>query len=244
MARDEALAVVLREGRPVRFAARAHGWCVPTLSIGRTQPVPGDLPGAARAAGVALVRRPTGGGWLLHLPGDLSLTFVDAGPLGPGALRATARHTAQALASALGAAGRAAVVLTGAMMPASRAAVCFERADRDEVVTGETKVAGVALARLGRAALVQTALPLVAAQGDVAAFAQRWDPRRAAAQHVLDGLPAERLARAALEELAAAVHATVEDGPWSGDVLEVASRLARTRYGDERFTLDPRGATP
>ncbi len=242
MARDEALAALPAAGDDRRHAARAHDWAEPTLSIGRTQPVPADLPAQARAAGVALVRRPTGGGWLLHLPGDLSLTFVDGGPLGPGALRGTARRTAQALAAALGATGRSALVLTGAMMQPSRAEVCFERADRDEVVAGETKVAGVALARLGRAALVQTAVPLTAPRGPVAAFAARWDPRRAAAQGLLEGLPAARLAHAALDALAAALQATVEDAAWNGAVMEVVARLVRERYGDERFTLEPRGA--
>jgi lipoate-protein ligase A len=197
MSRDEALLALVgpgREGAPAHVL-RTHGWAGPTLSLGRTQSVLPSLAVEAEESGVALVRRPTGGGWLLHLPGDPAVTVVAAGPLGAGELRGTARLAARGIALALAGAGRPGVALAGAVQPASRAEVCFERADRDEVVVGETKVAGVALARIGRSALVQAALPVVAAPpGTLAAFASRWDPRRAAAAEVLRGVDPARLA--------------------------------------------------
>lgn len=203
MARDAFLARAAREGDGPRLLARAHGWSAPVLTLGRTQQPDESLMDAARHVGIEVVRRPTGGGWLLHLPGDLSVTFVVRGPLGPGEFRGAARLIARAISSGLQRAGRQAVVYTGLTRPASRAEICFERADRDEVVVDDVKVAGVALARFGRAALVQTAIPLVsAAQPALAGFAERFDTRRASAVLSTAGLDADRLWESIVEALA------------------------------------------
>ncbi len=203
MARDAFLARAAREGDGPRLLARAHGWSAPVLTLGRTQQPDESLVDAARNSGIEVVRRPTGGGWLLHLPGDLSVTFVVRGPLGPGEFRGAARLIAKAISSGLQRAGRQAVVYTGLARPASRQEICFERADRDEVVVDDVKVAGVALARFGRAALVQTAIPLESALDPaVAGFAERFDPRRASAVLSTAGLDADRLWGGVVEALA------------------------------------------
>jgi lipoate-protein ligase A len=181
MARDEELVRRLRNGEGPPRLLRGHGWSRPVVSLGRAQEPPADLVAAAREAGVPLVRRPTGGGWLLHLPGDLSVTWAVRGPLGPGDFRQTARFVARSIAGGLERTGVAAVVFMGLAAPASRAEVCFQRTDRDEVVVDGAKVAGVALARFGRSALVQTAIPLQPAAGPLARLAEQFDPERGAA---------------------------------------------------------------
>ena len=203
MEREAELARAAREGRGAPLLLRLHGWASPVLTWGRTQRLPGDLPREAAGAGVALARRPTGGGWLLHLPGDLAVTLVLRGPLRAGELRGAARATGEAIAAALGALGVDAAAAPPAASPpgTGRADVCFQRVDREEVVAGASKVAGVALARFGRAALVQAAIPLVPARGRLAAFEARWDPRRREAVARTAAIDAGSLAAAVETEL-------------------------------------------
>jgi len=214
MAREAQLAERARAGAGPRWTLRFHGWADPVLSLGKTQDRPGDLEEAARAAGVGLVRRPTGGGWLLHLPGDLAITLVARGPLRAGELRGTARLLGEAIASALDRLGLAARAAVATVTPpgAGRADVCFQRVDREEVTAGSTKVAGVALARVGRAALVQAAIPLVPAEERLAAFEARWDPRRREAVVRTAGLDAARLAAAVEEAIARRLSAEAGEG--------------------------------
>ncbi|RMF74200.1 MAG: hypothetical protein D6738_06915 [Acidobacteria bacterium] len=193
MDREAALARAFRRETDPPPVARGHGWSAPTLTLGRAQDPPADLLSDARESGVAIARRPTGGGWLLHLPGDAALTLVLRGRPTPGEFRATARRVARAIVAGLSACGVDAAVLTGHGTPAVRSDICFARGDRDEVAVGTTKVAGVALARLGPVVLVQAALPLVPARGPAAGFEARWDPTRARAVEALAGADATRL---------------------------------------------------
>jgi len=204
MAREAELAERARRGEGAAWILRIHGWADPVLTLGKTQDPPPELRAEARAAGVVLARRPTGGGWLLHLPGDLAVTLVARGPLGPGDFRGTARLVGEAIAAALARRGTAARAAPAAASPpgTGRAEVCFQRVDREEVKSGSTKVAGVALARAGRAALVQAAIPLVPAGGPLSAFESRWDPRRAAAVGRTAGVGERSLAAALGEEIA------------------------------------------
>ena len=56
------------EANPGACALRFFGWAEPTLTIGRTQyPYISDVKG--------VVRRPTGGGLVLHKPGEMSFSF-------------------------------------------------------------------------------------------------------------------------------------------------------------------------
>ncbi|NJN64959.1 MAG: hypothetical protein HC882_08845 [Acidobacteria bacterium] len=159
--------------------------------------------------------RPTGGGWLLHLPGDIALTFCVAGPLGAGAFRLTARHIAHAIAAGCSTNDRDAVVFTGLSIPASREEVCFERADRDEVVLGDVKVAGVALARLGRSALVQTAVPLMSpGDANIRSFARRFDAMREAASAALAGRDSESIVAATIDALSRRLNVPLVEWSW------------------------------
>jgi len=232
MARDESLVRHLtRAGMPA-MVLRGHGWLRPTISLGRGQALPPGLLAEAAALAVDVVRRPTGGGWLLHLPGDLALTTALSGPLRAGDFRRAARSTSQAIALGLAACGRPALVFTGLSRPVSRAEVCFQRADRDEVVMGATKVAGVALARFGQAALVQAALPLAAAPPELGGFARRWDANRASAAVECVGIDREALWRGTLDALARIVDLRVRAWHWPGPVLRDAEDLRVRVYAD------------
>ncbi len=108
-----------------------------------------------------------------------------------------------------------------------RAEVCFERVDREELTVGGVKVAGVALARVRRAALVQTAVPLVPAPPELASFVADWDAARPAAARVLAGLEEGALHRAMVAALARS-----ECFEWPAGWREAADQESRSARAD------------
>ncbi|UCF68612.1 MAG: hypothetical protein JSV80_04780, partial [Acidobacteriota bacterium] len=225
MSRDEILARRFSEQDAGSRIVRVHGWLRPTLSYGRGQRLAPARLDELRGAGIDRVRRPTGGGWLLHLPGDLAVTLAVAGPLRAGQLRGAARFVSRLIATMLQEAGLAAAASLGGGPERRREEICFQRVDRDEVTVDGIKVAGVAVARLGRSGLVQAAMPLEPAPPELEQLAARWDPKRAAAAAVtqaVDRVWLRRAARAAAGRLAGAA---VRRASWSPDLLREAERL-------------------
>ena len=169
---------------PSRLAARTYGWSRPTLSLGRSEPYPeGWDPDALAAAGIDVVRRPTGGDAVLH---DEEVTFAVAASLpGPWAERPrdAANLVAAALADALGSLGFPAEVVArgeeGLPPAAPGVRPCFARAAAGEVRVGGYKAAGIASRFVRGAALSHGSVPLTARHRDVAAF--RADAARARA---------------------------------------------------------------
>lgn len=158
-----------------RLVARTYAWERPTLSLGRAEPYPeGWNPEALRAAGVDVVRRPTGGDAVLH---DEEVTFAVAASVpGPWAQRPRefARRVADALAAALRSLGLAASTVapgeeTVPWAPAG-ARPCFARAAAGEVRVGGFKAAGIASRFTRGAALSHASVPLTARHRDVARF--------------------------------------------------------------------------
>src|SRR5262245_22319275 len=178
---------------PARLAARTYGWARPTLSLGRAEPFPGAYDAAAlEAAGIDVVRRPTGGDAVLH---DEEVTFAVAASVpGPWARRARefASLVAEALAAALRGLDLPAVVVgrerghggdgaSGAgRSPAPGAQPCFARAAAGEVRIGAYKTAGIASRFTRGAALSHASVPLTPRHRDIAEFRRDRDPARAA----------------------------------------------------------------
>lgn len=232
MARDGAALEALARDRQPPFVLRAHGWSVPTLTAGKVQPLDARLLADAACAGVLVVRRPTGGGWLLHLPGDVSISYLEAGPVGSGGLRAAAARIGSAIARGLEAQGvQGRVQQPDGPGAAGRSDVCFARVDREEVAEEGVKVAGVAVGVRRRAVLAQTALPLATPrQSALADFAARWDPRRELAVERLRGVDGQRL----IESVVVAVASAVGGDRAREDWPEAWERRARRRAGDHR----------
>src|SRR2546430_156130 len=87
MAADEALLSWVSRG-PARLVFRTYAWDRPTLSLGRTERYPeGWDEGALEREGIAVARRPTGGGAVLHAE---EVTFALAASV-PGPWRLTPR---------------------------------------------------------------------------------------------------------------------------------------------------------
>lgn len=157
MARDAALiAAVGAEDGPERLG-RLFAWRQPALSLGRSNPDGGIDRSILAAAGIELVRRPTGGGALLHGT-DLSCSVAVRRPRGGGPdLIEAGRALAEPVRDALRMVGVAAEFRDCADCPPAATAapsalpLCFlQRTPLDLVVAGR-KLAAFALRRTGRA---------------------------------------------------------------------------------------------
>ncbi len=142
MAMDEAL--MARARRTGETVLRTYTWSTPTLSFGRNQRARGTYDDHALAdAGVAVVRRPTGGRALLH---HREITYSVTAPVGPdeSVTRGYARINAL-LTNALTALG----VPVHATAPASRASrptalPCFAEPAAGELAYEGRKLVGSA----------------------------------------------------------------------------------------------------
>ena len=164
MAVDEAILEAYARADPKPTPTlRLYGWRPATLSLGRSQPAEGAYdPRAAAREGVGVVRRPTGGGAVLH---ERERTYAVIGALGAwplsGGVIATYRTIAEALARALGLLGLLVVPVEprrGA--PAQASAACFERLGAWELAVHGRKLVGSAQARRRGALLQHGSIPL------------------------------------------------------------------------------------
>jgi lipoate-protein ligase A len=164
MARDEALLLgALRGGAP---SLRLYGWGVPTLSLGAHQPVSDIDREACRRRGVDLVRRPTGGGAVLH---HRELTYAVAGRLGsppfPTSVIAVYEWIAGALIGGLARLGVAAEASRGTFRGRAPAD-CFGAPSARELTVGGRKLVGSAQLRR-RGAFLQHGSLLLALDRDL-----------------------------------------------------------------------------
>ena len=141
MALDEAL--MARARRTGETVLRTYAWEVPTLSLGRHQRARGFYDAdALRAAGVGVVRRPTGGRALLH---HREITYSVTAPLAQETpAQAYARVNALLVAALRTLGVRAAIA-----DPAGRAALptarpCFDEPSAGELVADGRKLVGSA----------------------------------------------------------------------------------------------------
>jgi lipoate-protein ligase A len=142
---------------------RLYGWDPATLSLGRSQRAGGSYdPAALERHGLGLVRRPTGGGAVLH---DRERTYAVVAGLGippfDGGVIATYRKIAGALRRALAGLGvDASAVEPDRRRPRAAPAACFELVGSWELVSKSRKVVGSAQARRRGAFLQHGSIPL------------------------------------------------------------------------------------
>jgi lipoate-protein ligase A len=154
MEKDSALAEALDRGE-IPPTLRLYSWNPPALSIGYHQSASDFDTEKLRAAGIDLVRRPTGGRAILHWH---ELTYAIVLPLSSGAPRALYERVHEALLAGIGSLGIAAVL--GGSDEGLRAAyenpggvACFSRSVRSEIQAGGKKLAGSAQRKTGRVVL-------------------------------------------------------------------------------------------
>ena len=233
MARDHALALGLAAGRA---ALRLYSWDIPTLSLGRNEPARGRYDATrARALGIGIVRRPTGGRAVLHWR---ELTYAVAFP---ARLPATPSATLGArtvyhwintrLALALASVGVPAEIAPAARSVAPPdAGACFRSAAPGEVVAGGCKLVGSAQVRI-EGGLLQHGSILI--EDDQGLLAELGVPGSGPAPATLCSLLGRPPAAGELEGALLAAF----DAPVVEDPLPCASeRELEERYRSEEWT--------
>lgn len=218
---------------------RVYTWERPTLSLGRNQTAAGlyDLD-RARAQGVDIVRRPTGGRAILH---HREITYSVTAPApAEDSLRSSYARINRLLVDGLrklGVDARAAEASGRALLPGDTP--CFETPAEGELVVGSRKLVGSAQWREHGALLQHGSMLVDDDQGTVSALLRRAAPRP----------PAPATLRAALgrapgvEETASALFAAVRalEDPLAEPLLPDAvlldrERKARRQFEDDRWT--------
>ena len=149
---DRALWRAVEDGACHDVLLRLYRWAPPAVSLGFHQPAVGLDPDAARAMGVDVVRRPSGGAAVLHWN---EWTYAVAGPLRVPGLGGRISEIYAAVGASLVAALQAigvAAQLAGSGRPAGMA--CFAALGGHEIQVGGRKLVGSALRR-GRHAFLQ-----------------------------------------------------------------------------------------
>jgi lipoate-protein ligase A len=206
MAVDEALLEACA-GDPERTlpTLRLYGWDPPAVSLGRSQQeFPAGLAGPH--TGVDLVRRPTGGGAVLH---DRERTYavvapLDRPPFDRGVVE-TYRCISGLLLAALGRLGIEAEAPPAPGPPPRRREAprsCFDAVSAHEIVAAGAKLVGSAQARRARAFLQHGSIPLVSDPDRVAGHlgALRSPERHGDLARVLGRQPSAEAVDAALVE--------------------------------------------
>ena len=141
MARD--IALQARASRTGEAVFSIYSWSRPTLSFGRNQPAAGlyDLQ-KIRAAGIDVVRRPTGGRAILH---HREITYSVAAPIDGASLNETYSHINRILQLGLSRLGVLVETAAGderAHAPSVRP--CFETPVKGELIADGAKLVGSA----------------------------------------------------------------------------------------------------
>jgi lipoate-protein ligase A len=137
---------------PGRACLRFYTWAPPALSLGFFEPADAVDASAARARGVDIVRRPTGGRVVLH---DQDLTYTVVLPRTGASATDVYRWISGRLIAGLEAVGVHAETSRGEPgRSAARRRPCFLSAARHEITSAGRKLVGSAQ-RLGRNALLQ-----------------------------------------------------------------------------------------
>lgn len=219
---------------------RLYRWDPPAVSLGYAQPGDGglDLEACARA-GLAVVRRPTGGRAVLHAA---DLTYAVAVPrrgLWAGAgVAASCRRVHEAVASGLIRLGVRAE-LTGPRAPvrvgrAGGEALCFAAVSAHEITVAGRKLVGSAQRRTRDAILQHGSIPLAAERGrlaglladDPAAASRLLDQTMMSLAETLGGVPdVEAVMAAVAAGFAETFGVRLAEGPWHPAELALAVRL-------------------
>lgn len=160
MALDDALLQAVADGTSPPIL-RLYRWQPATLTIGYAQKLAAGVDlDACRKAGLALVRRPTGGRAVLH---DVEVTYAVIAPCTPpfgSSISVCYRIIARILQATLAELGVAAELVPGKIPERHDKAVCFVAPAQHELLVGGCKVAGCAQKRRGGAFLQHGSLPL------------------------------------------------------------------------------------
>jgi lipoyl(octanoyl) transferase len=244
MALDHAL--LARAARTGEAVLRVFSWRSPTVSFGRHQRTRGVYdPCRLAAAGLAAVRRPTGGRAVLHAR---EATYSVTAPV-DGPLRATYATINRLLVDALRHLGVNATLAPPSRVPRPDGAPCFDVATEGEITVAGRKLAGSAQWRDAGAFLQHGSILIEDDQAlltEVAATAAPLGAAPATLRAALGRTPtvdevADALFTAARASLTPSLDAEVSplslDAVLSrDDLLRADVGALRARYSDEHWT--------
>jgi lipoate-protein ligase A len=166
MAVDEAILNGVIDGTSLP-TLRFYAWSPPCLSLGRSQGLAEADLAACRAAGVDVVRRPTGGRSILHTDElTYSVSLLQTDPRTKGGIVEGYRRLSEGLLAGLHSLGVDATQAAGQRTPGSETtAVCFETPSDYEITVAGRKLVGSAQWRARGGVLQHGTLPLC---GDLA----------------------------------------------------------------------------
>jgi lipoate-protein ligase A len=144
---------------------RLYRWAAPALSVGAKQAVPQEVLDRCAGAGVDVVRRPTGGGAVLHR-GDL--TYAVAAPERGMSVLGIYRWVAEALAAGFAGLGLDARVVERS--GTARPLACFALPTGADLEVAGRKVCGSAQVRRGNWFLQHGSIPVEDVRGPTAAL--------------------------------------------------------------------------
>jgi len=225
MAVDDALLTLCGRGQSPP-TLRLFGFRPACLSLGRFQPAD-QLP---RPAGLDIVRRPTGGGAVVHR-GDIcySIVLPLSHPLAIGGIRQSYQRLARGLAVGLEALGLPPLSTDAASRPSQRSGWCFEAAAPYELTLAGRKLVGSAQARR-EGALLQ--------QGSIRLGPEPMEASQATSLQEALGRPVswDELAEALLRGFARAWGIEIHPGELTTEEEALARRLERECYANQDWT--------
>ena len=201
------------------LTVRRYLWAPAAVSLGKFQELGPDACAALAAAGVDVVRRPSGGRLVLHGEGfEWSFAVAFPAALLPWGTHAAYRVVRDAMAAALAATG--VTPDQGRDEPYTRSALCFASALRHDLLVGGAKAVAVAQVRRADRQLVHGSVlerrpPETLVTAVEAATGEAWRGKGLAAGIGPDAGPAPDgalLWRAFVERLAAACRPAGPDG--------------------------------
>lgn len=231
MAVDDALLTLCGRGLSPP-TLRLFGFRPACLSLGRFQRAD-EVP---RPPGLYLVRRPTGGGAVVHR-GDIcySIVLPLGHPLAAGSIADSYQRLARGLAAALEALSLPPLTPTAASHPWQRSAWCFADIAPHELTLGGRKLVGSAQARRAGALLQQGSIRL-APEPEEASQATSLQ------EELGRTVSWDELAEALVLGFARAWGIEIRPGELTAEEEELALRLERECYGDPGWTLAPHSA--
>jgi len=235
---------------------RFYAWFPPCLSLGRNQPLADVDLGACQAAGVDMVRRPTGGRAILHTDElTYSIAMLQKDPRARGDVVESYRRLSEGLLAGLAGLGvgsaqaAEAAQATRWLEPETEpTAICFETPSRYEIAVNGRKLVGSAQWRARGGVLQHGTLPL---QGDVARVVDLLafpSSERAAQRQALltrattlewasgQVLPFKEVARALADGFAKTLNLELVPGVLSPQERSRATELRCSRYAARNWT--------
>jgi lipoate-protein ligase A len=223
---------------------RLYAWSPPCLSLGRSQSLADVDLVACKAAGIDIVRRPTGGRSILHTDElTYSVALLQTDPRSEGGVVEGYRRLSEGLLAGLLCLGVPAVPAVGVRRSnEDQTAICFETPADYEITVAGRKLVGSAQWRARGGVLQHGTLPLCGDLTRIVSYLALSDAEREVQRHrilrqatTLEGaigriLSFETVAQALAEGLARALNLTLVPGELTAGERGLASNLRDQLY--------------